>query len=105
MDRRAAIIDIGAGVTAAAAARDWDALGAAVRALSLGLPALAARGAWTDAERIALRELRAAHEKAYQACSQATDSLGQRLGEMQANKAGWIAYALDSEAGPDGTDA
>jgi hypothetical protein len=105
MDRRKAIMEIRASLAAAAAARDWDAMADAVRVLERDLPALAARDPWTEAERAALRNLRAVHEQAYKACSQETESLGLRLSDMQINKAGWIAYALGSEPEPDGNQA
>jgi hypothetical protein len=105
MARRPAIVELGARLDAAAAVRDWDALAAATRALALALPPLAAQGAWTEAERVALGRLHAAHQHAYDACSQEKESLGLRLSDMQTNKAGWIAYALGSEAEPDRNQA
>jgi hypothetical protein len=98
MDRRTAILRLRAGLLDASAARDWDRLGAATRALAPQLAALAAARAWNEAERGALAQLRAAHDQAAAACSTALQALERRLEEMRANKEGWIAYALDNEA-------
>jgi hypothetical protein len=96
MDRCAALVRLAADVSAAAAAADWERLDPAVRLLGPQLEKLAAQGPWSAPERHALVLLRAAHEQAMAACAQALGQLGERLEEMSANKAGWIAYALDA---------
>jgi hypothetical protein len=96
MDRSATILKIGAGFVSASAASDWDGLEIAARTLGPQLAALAAHGPWSGAERNALAQLRAAHEHAERACAHAHDALAARLDQMRSNKAGWLAYALDS---------
>lgn len=97
MARSAAIGMLAAGFRDAAAARDWERLGALAKALAPQLAALAARGPWSAAELAALARLRAAHDDAAAACAEALEHLGQRLAEMRNNKDGWMAYALASE--------
>jgi hypothetical protein len=81
----------------ATAARDWDRLGAAERALAPQLSALARLGQWNAQERRALAELRAAHDQAAAVCAGAVQALERRLAELRANKDGWIAYALAND--------
>ncbi|HAT33680.1 MAG TPA: hypothetical protein DCW29_23415 [Janthinobacterium sp.] len=92
MDRRAAILRLRQDLLAAGA--DWTALGAAQRALAREMPALAARGPWSEAERAAMLALRATHEQSCRLCAQEQERLALHLDEIQANQEGWIAYAL-----------
>jgi hypothetical protein len=89
-------------LSAAGAAGDWPALAAANAALAPALAKLAAQGDWNGRERSALAALRAAHQQARLDCTQAKDLLGSKLGEMQANKEGWMAYALYGATDPNG---
>jgi hypothetical protein len=89
-------------LSAAGTARDWPALAAADAALAPALAKLAAQGDWNGQERSALSALRAAHRQARLDCTQAKERLGSKLDEMQANKEGWMAYALYSDTDPDG---
>lgn len=97
MPRRPAIAALAAALGAASAARDWDALERAVGALATELPALAASGAWSEAERAALQALRAVHDRAAQDCAAERARLEWQLNDMETNKAGFTAYALDNE--------
>jgi hypothetical protein len=97
MPRRAAILRLCAALRDASAARDWERLGVATRALAPQLAALGAAGPWTPSERTALAQLREAHDRAADTCAAALVALERRLDEMRANKEGWIAYALDNE--------
>lgn len=89
-------------LSAAATAGDWPALAAANAALAPALAKLAAQGDWNGQERAALSALRAAHQQARLDCTQAKERLGSKLDEMQANKEGWMAYALCSDTDPNG---
>ncbi|MDC8756494.1 hypothetical protein [Janthinobacterium fluminis] len=102
MPRRPAIERWTLAVRSAGAEADWDALAAACASLARELPLLAARGAWSDAERAALQQLRAAHAQAFQICSDEKERLGAFLGDMQANKEGRLAYALIGDTDSDG---
>lgn len=88
---------LGAQLTAAAAAADWERLQAAAQALPAALRALAGAGPLDAAERQALARLREAHRQAAAACARAAQALALRLDEMRDNKEGWIAYALTGE--------
>jgi hypothetical protein len=101
MDRRDALLRLTAEFSTAGAAADWERLGTAARLLGPQLATLAAEGPWSAAERSVLALLRAAHAEAMAACEAALRALGERLEEMGANKAGWIAYALDAETETD----
>lgn len=98
MDRSAAINTLRDNLASAAGARDWDALGAAVSALAPQLQALAAHGAWSGAEMRALARLRTSHDLAATVCQQQQQQLLDKMTELQNNKAGWSAYALDHES-------
>lgn len=98
MDRRPALLNMAAALSTACKAGDWAALAAADSTTARTVPALAARGRWTQSERAALLALRAAHAQAYHDCSKAKEHLGLHLNSMQENKEGWIAYALSVDA-------
>jgi len=97
MPRSAALGRLAAGFKEAGAAQDWEYLGALAAALAPQLATLAARGAWNRNELAALAQLRAAHDGAAAACSEALDALGARLAGMRNNKDGWMAYALTGD--------
>ncbi|NHZ79455.1 hypothetical protein F2P44_09220 [Massilia sp. CCM 8695] len=97
MPRRAALEALTAALASAGAARDWVALDHAVGALSTQLRVLAASGPWSAAETHALEALRAQHDKAAELCAAELEALGAQMHDMHANKAGFIAYALDNE--------
>lgn len=105
MDRQKTLLQMAQKISAAIASQDWKALAAINTLMAGALPQLAAQGRWSAAERAALAALRQIHEQAVQRCDQATAELGQRLNEMQLNKEGWIAYALDSDHAETGTQA
>ncbi|MES2165135.1 MAG: hypothetical protein V4476_28605 [Pseudomonadota bacterium] len=84
-------------MSAALAVQDWKMLAAMNTLMTTALPQMAAQGAWSSSERAALSALRQIHEEAVRTCNAATEDLARRLHEMQANKEGWLAYALDSE--------
>lgn len=84
-------------VAAAAAAADWKALAALNTRMASVLPAMAAQGKWTPAERAALATLRQRHVQAAQAVGAACTDLGKQLQQMNTQKEGWLAYALDNE--------
>ena len=105
MPRRAALAALASKLSAAATALDWPALAAANAALAPALATLAAQGDWNGQERSALAALRAAHRQASLDCTQAKERLGSKLDEMQANKEGWMAYALYSDIDPNGNQA
>jgi hypothetical protein len=90
-------------VAAASAAADWKALAALNTLMASTLPAMAAQGAWTPAERAALATLRGRHQAAAQAVGAASNELGKHLQQMNSHKEGWLAYALDNDLA--GTDA
>ncbi|NRR31988.1 hypothetical protein HSX11_17580 [Oxalobacteraceae bacterium] len=105
MDRQHILLQLAQKMSAATAAADWKALAALNTLMGSSLPAMAAQGRWTPAERAALSALRQLHVQAVALCDHETAELGKRLGDMQANKEGWIAYALDSENAETGTEA
>jgi hypothetical protein len=100
MDRLKQLVQLRAALADAGAQRDWDRLGALAGALAPRLAALAAAGPWHASELAALAQLRAAHEQAALACSDALGALERSLDDMRANKEGWIAYALGNDTTP-----
>ncbi|HEY1152097.1 MAG TPA: hypothetical protein VGF27_26215 [Pseudoduganella sp.] len=105
MDRQATLLQLAQKLSAATAAADWQALAAIDALVSNALPALAAQGRWTPAERAALNALRGQHRAALAKVSSATDELDKHLHELQNNREGFIAYALDNENVVTGTEA
>jgi hypothetical protein len=97
MDRRAAIDALRDALATAAAARDWERLGGAVAALAPQLQALLAQGPFNATELRAVARLRASHALAAQVCDEQREEVLARMTELQDNKAGWIAYALDHQ--------
>ncbi|HTD04164.1 hypothetical protein [Undibacterium sp.] len=95
MNRQQQLLNMAARLKAAAEAKDWQALDLADKELAASLPRLAASAAWTVAERASLLNLRAIHNEAYQRCTVESARLTKHLSDMQANKEGWIAYALN----------
>ena len=105
MDRQATLLQMAKKMNAAIAAEDWKLLGAIDTLVAATLPQMAAQGKWSGAERAALSALHEMHQEAVRRCDLATQDLGRRLNEMQANKEGWLAYALDSEQAENGIQA
>jgi hypothetical protein len=105
MDRQATLLQMARKMNAAIVAEDWQLLAALNTLLVSTLPQMAAQGAWSGAERAALSALHQMHQEAVRRCDLATEELGRRLNEMQANKEGWLAYALDSEHAENGIQA
>ncbi|GGX81467.1 hypothetical protein GJV26_24865 [Massilia dura] len=103
MVRQQELVRLAQQVAAATAAADWKALAALNTLMASALPAMAAQGAWTPAERAALAALRGRHEAAVQAASTASSELAKHLQQMNSHKEGWLAYALDNDLA--GTDA
>ena len=97
MDRRAAIDALREALATAAAARDWERLATAVAALAPQLQALLVHGPFSPAELRAVTRLRASHALATQVCDEQRAEVLARINELQDNKAGWIAYALDNQ--------
>jgi hypothetical protein len=94
MDKSAALLRIAESLRGAADGAAWEQLAQMTRALAPQLEALAARGPLTPAERAALQGLREAHDHAAEAVDAAARALKTRMDDMQANKDGWIAYAM-----------
>ena len=97
MDRRAAIDALRDALASSAAARDWDRLCGAVAALGPQLQAMLAQGPFSAAELRAVARLRASHALAAKVCDEQAEQVLARINELQDNKAGWIAYALDHQ--------
>lgn len=97
MDRRPAIDTLRDNLASAAGARDWDRLCTAVSALAPQLEALGALGPWSATEMRALSRLRASHDLAATVCQHQQQQLVAKMTELQNNKTGWSAYALDHE--------
>jgi hypothetical protein len=97
MDRQRTLLQLTQKMSAAIAAADWQALTAMNTLLATALPQMAAQGKWNSAEWAALAALRQMHNEAVKRCDLATDELGKKLQQMQANQEGWLAYALESE--------
>jgi len=97
MDRQRTLLQLAQKMSAATASEDWKTLAAINTLMATALPQMAAQGKWSGAEKAALIALRQTHNEAVQRCNAATEDLGRRLHEMQLNKEGWLAYALDSE--------
>ncbi len=97
MDRQAALLQLAQQLNAATAAADWPAVAACYSLLHSVLPQLAAQAPWTPGELAALAALRELHQATVAKVDLATAELGQHLQQLQDNREGWLAYALDSE--------
>ncbi|TWI67595.1 hypothetical protein IP91_01712 [Pseudoduganella lurida] len=95
--RQQQLLRVAQQLAAAAAAADWPALATVNTLLTATLPALAAQGPWTPAERAALAVLRQQHAAALQQVNAASTALGKQMQQMNTNKEGWLAYAFDNE--------
>jgi hypothetical protein len=105
MDRQRTLLQMAQKMSAAIASGDWKMLAAINTLMATALPQMAAQGPWSAAERAALSALRQMHDEAVKRCDLATQDLGRRLHDMQANKEGWLAYALESEHAETGIQA
>ncbi|NVM79774.1 hypothetical protein FHW83_005616 [Duganella sp. SG902] len=105
MDRQRTLLQMAQKMSAAIASEDWKALAAINTLMATVLPQMAAQGQWSGAERAALSALRQMHNEAVKRCDRATDDLARRLHDMQANKEGWLAYALENEQAESGIQA
>ena len=97
MDRRAAIDALRDALATSAAARDWERLCGAVADLAPQLQAMLAQGPFDASELRAVARLRASHALAATVCDEQRVEVQARMTELQDNKAGWIAYALDHQ--------
>jgi hypothetical protein len=105
MDRQRTLLQMAQKMSAAIASQDWKTLAAINTLMGTALPQMAAQGKWSSAELAALSALRQMHNEAVKRCNQATDELGRKLHEMQANREGFVAYALESETAENGIQA
>lgn len=105
MDRQRTLLQMAQKMSAAIASEDWKTLAAINTLMGTVLPQMAAQGNWSGAERAALSALRQMHQEAVRRCDRATDELGKRLHDMQANQEGWLAYALENDIADNGIQA
>ncbi|MFZ6647542.1 hypothetical protein ACO0LO_17605 [Undibacterium sp. TJN25] len=103
--RQQQLLAMAARLKEAAETKNWPALEQADRELGASLQRLAAAGAWSREERAGLLSLRATHSEAYQHCAMESERLNKHLATMQANKEGWMAYALNGANDLNGTEA
>jgi len=78
----------------AADKQDWRALAGADQDVATLLSGAGRDDAMSLPEREALQDLESAHQLARLQCASAIDLLSQRMVELQANREGWLAYAL-----------
>lgn len=97
LPRQATLAQLSAHLLQAAKVQHWDALEQADQAVAAQLPALAAQGPWSDAERAALQALIQAHDAARRAAAAAGSALAERIAQLQSGRDGWLAYALHSQ--------
>jgi len=105
MDRQQTLLKLAQQISTATAASDWKALEAVNTMMASALPTMAAQGRWTPAELAALTALRQMHDQSVLHCQQTSIEMSKHLSEMQTNKEGWIAYALDSDSAATGLSA
>lgn len=97
MDRQSSLLNLADGLSRAAAERDWEALAKVDGLVATRVAQLAAQGALTPGERIALAKLRSAHRDAYQHCVRELGLVRDQMEEMRTSHAGWRAYAESGE--------
>lgn len=102
VDRQRTLLSLAQKMSAAMAAQDWKMLAALDTLIASTLPQMAAQGAWSAAEWAALSALRQVHQEAARSCDLAVDEVGRKLNQLQGNKEGLFAYALDSELAENG---
>ena len=102
MDRQRTLLSLTQKMHAAVGAEDWWMLAALNTLLAATLPQMAAQGPWDAAEKAALAGLYQSHQEAARRCALATAEIGRKLSELQANREGLLAYALDSELAENG---
>lgn len=78
----------------AADKQDWRALAGADQNVVTLLSGAGRDDAMSLPEREALQDLKLAHQQARLHCISAIDLLSQQMAELQANREGWLAYAL-----------
>jgi hypothetical protein len=78
----------------AADKQDWRALAGADQNVVTLLSGAGRDDVLSLSEREALQDLESAHQLARLQCASAIDLLSQRMVELQANREGWLAYAL-----------
>lgn len=105
VDRQRTLLSLTQKMHAAVGAEDWSMLAALNTLLAATLPQMAAQGPWDAAEKAALAGLYQSHQEAARRCALATAEIGRKLSELQANREGLLAYALDSELAENGYTA
>ncbi|MET0319175.1 MAG: hypothetical protein ABW069_00475 [Duganella sp.] len=102
VDRQRTLLSLAQKMNAAIATQDWKMLAALDTLIASTLPQMAAQGPWSAAERAALSALHQVHQEAARQCDLALHDIGRKLNELQGNKEGLFAYALDSELAENG---
>jgi hypothetical protein len=105
MDRQRTLLQMAQKMSAAIASEDWKTLAAINTLMATALPQMAAQGPWSSSEKAALSALHQMHKEAVKRCDSATAALGRRLHDIQANREGYVAYALESEQAQNGIQA
>lgn len=98
MARRAALQRLAHRLRAAAAANDWAAVAAVDGDIAATLPALAAQGHWSAAERQAWTQLQHLHAEVLAQCQTASTALADKLAGLRAGQEAWRAYALHDDS-------
>lgn len=93
MDRAAELVQLTLDLDTAAGREDWPAALRVEQALARRLPAMAAAGAWTAAERRALDRLSATRSRVQRHCADAAAQLERHLTSLHEHREGWLAYA------------
>jgi hypothetical protein len=97
MDKSFAWNTLARGLREAAVNHNWEAVARLDGQIANLLRSLGSLPALSTAERMALDELRDAHQAAADACAKEIDVVGRQLDEMRSRQDGWRAYAVNGD--------
>jgi hypothetical protein len=97
MNRYAQLMSIARNLLNASERSDWTLLASVDRQLAELLSRRTEWGQWSQPEMMALATVQRAHEQARERCDAETQAMRTRLDQMREQKAGWLAYAVQSD--------
>ena len=103
MDRQLVFAGLAQRLRAAFSTSKWRELKCVDAEMALLLAKLPFGKAWTQAERVAFADLKAAHAEARRHCEREAAIYAARMSSMRENRIAWMAYAMVNESATEQT--
>jgi hypothetical protein len=97
MDRHSVLANFAQRIRTACSASKWHDLRSVDAEMAQLLRKLPDWQGWTQAERVALEDLKSAHAEARAHCARESALYAARMASMRENRIGWMAYAMQND--------